>query len=163
MNVYTSESQTDQEFRGEESPVRVHTDAAQGISVEELCRAINVANAESEPDAIRNTIQSCVNEAQRWIGALQSIPNNHWRPRFLCAINEARKIGDTKLSVTVGVGEMAIPRLCKPRAKSPAIAAVYLMSHQANDASMPLHQDLSDSSGVIARAVVNKNDLIPCG
>jgi hypothetical protein len=113
-NVYTCEPQSDEQLRGEERTIGVHADATQGISVEELRRAIDVANAESEPDAIRNAIQSCVDEAQRWIGALQPIPNNHWRPRFLCAINEVRKIGDTKLSVTVGVGEMAIPRRSKP-------------------------------------------------
>jgi hypothetical protein len=112
-NTYACESQTNEQLRREERTIGMHADATQGISVEELRRAINVANAESEPDAIRNTIQSCVDEAQRWIGALQSISNNHWRPRFLRASNEARKIGDTKLSVTVGVGEMAIPRCSK--------------------------------------------------
>jgi hypothetical protein len=113
-NTYACELQTNEQLRRKERTIGVHADATQGISLEELRRAIDVANTEPEPDAIRNTIQSCVNKAQRWIGALQSKSNNHWRPRFLCAINEARKIGDTELSVTVSIGEMAIPRRSKP-------------------------------------------------
>jgi hypothetical protein len=55
-NVYASESQTNEQLRGEERTVGVHTDATQGIAVEELRRTIDVANVESEPDAIRNAI-----------------------------------------------------------------------------------------------------------
>jgi hypothetical protein len=113
-NVYTSESQTDQEFRREESPIRVHADAAQRLSAEKFCCTIYVANVKPKPEAICNSIHGGVDEAQWRIGALEAIPNNHGCLSRLSAFNEACKIGDTKLSVAIGVGEVVVPRCRKP-------------------------------------------------
>jgi hypothetical protein len=92
----------------------VHADVLQYIAPEEFRRAVNVANTKPEPDAISHAVKGGIHETQWRIGTPQPISNNRWRPRFLRAINEARKIGDTKLSVAIGVGEMAIPRCSKP-------------------------------------------------
>jgi hypothetical protein len=113
-NVYTRESQTDQEFRGEESPIRVHADAAQRLSTEKFCCTIYVANAKPKPEVICNSIHGGVGEAQWRIGALEAIPNNHGRLRCLGTFNEACKISDTELAVAIGVRKIVVPRRRKP-------------------------------------------------
>lgn len=112
-NIHARKTQTNEQLCGEECPIRVHADAAQCVSAKEFRRAIYVANTESEPDPIRNPIQSCVDQAQWWVGALQPVSNNHWRPCCLSAVNKSYKVGDAELTISVGVGKMPITRLRK--------------------------------------------------
>lgn len=55
----------------------MHIDAAQHAALEELCRAVDVANTKPKPEAIGSAVDRGVNEPQRWIGALQPKADNN--------------------------------------------------------------------------------------
>jgi hypothetical protein len=88
----------------------VHADVSQCVTAEQFCSAVNIANTKPEPDAVGNAIQGGVDETQWRIGTLQPIPNDKRRTRGLGTLNKAREVGDTELTVTVGVGKVVIPR-----------------------------------------------------
>jgi hypothetical protein len=88
----------------------VHADVLQYIAPEQFRSAVNVANAKSEPDAIGNAIEGGVDETQWRIGTLQPIPNDKRRTSGLRTFDKAREVGDTELTVTVGVGKVVVLR-----------------------------------------------------
>jgi hypothetical protein len=112
-DLYPSNAQTNEQLCREEGAVRVHADFPQRVTAEEFRGAVNVADTQSEPDAIRNTVERGVDEAQQRIGALQAISNYNWRMRSLSTRNKSRKVGHAKLAVTIGVGKIVVPCRCK--------------------------------------------------
>lgn len=77
VDRYSSNAQANEKLCREKCPVRVDADSLQRITTKELRGAVNVADAQSEPDTIRNTVERGIDKAQWRIGALQSIPDHY--------------------------------------------------------------------------------------
>lgn len=114
MDAHPSNAQANEQLCREEGAIRVHANPSKRFTTKELSGAVNVANTKPEPDAIRNTVERGIDQAQRRIGALQAIPNHNWRMRSLGTLNEARKVSHTKLAIPIGVGKIVVPRRRKP-------------------------------------------------
>ena len=132
----------------------------QRIATKELRGAVNVADAQSEPDTIRNAVEGGIDEAQGRIGTLQSISDHDGRFRSLGALDKSRKIRHTKLTVSIGIGEIGVPRRRKARAQRATVSAIYLVPYQTNEPAMSFYEATGHAGGIVARAVVDKNDLI---
>jgi hypothetical protein len=160
VDDHPSFAEPDEQLRREECTVRVHADTAERVTPKEFCGTVNVANAEAEPDSISRAIDSGIHVTQWWIGSLQAKPDDNRRSRCLSTFNEARKIGDAELSVTIGIGEIVVARRRKARTKRSAVTPTLVVANQAHDTAMLLNQALGDAASVVTRAIVNENDLI---
>jgi hypothetical protein len=162
VNDHPSCAEPDEQLRREERAVRVHADTAERVAPKEFCGTVNVANAEAEPDSIRRAIDGGIHATQWRVGSLESKSDDNRRARCLSAFNEARKIGDAELSVTIGIGEIVVARRRKARTKRSAVPPILVVSHQAHDPAMLLNQARGDAASVVTRPIVNENDLIGC-
>ena len=96
-------TEPDEQLGREERSVGLDPDAVQRLAPEELARAIDVGDRETEEQPIGQTVRACVKRPHQRIGALDAIPDDDVGSiRRGQALGQSAEILDAELAVAIG-------------------------------------------------------------
>ncbi len=129
-------------------------------TTEELAGAVDVADPEAEPDAIRELVQPGVDRANWRIGPPDAVADDDvWGIGLGEPGDQPTEVGNSELAIPVGEADKVVAGRPEARAERRPVAQVHRVVDRADDVRMGGREAIGDRRGRVPRAVIHDDDL----